>query len=115
MDCRDYVATKPYDVITAIYVHLPEADRRPFHAALTHSLKPGGYILVEAFTKRQIQYSSGGPKDEGLLYSLTDLLQDFPGLNILKAEETETTLDEGSFHHGEASVLRIIAQHKPFR
>jgi hypothetical protein len=110
LECRNYQATKHYNLVACIYVHLPEKERTPFHAELSRSLKPNGYILLEAFSKDQLRYTSGGPKDVDLLYSLPEIQKDFSSLEILHAVETEIILDEGSFHQGAAAVVRLIAK-----
>jgi hypothetical protein len=110
LDAGNYRATKHYDLIACIFVHLNEVERRQFNTELIHSLKPDGHILIEAFSKNQLRYNSGGPKDGDLLYSLAEIQKDFENLEILYAAETETILDEGAFHQGKASVVRLIAK-----
>lgn len=102
--------TNTYDLIGLIYAHIPSSDRRAVHQRLISSLKPSGYLVLEAFHKEQLGRGSGGPKDPDMLYSRTDLLGDFKGLEILKAEEAYVTLREGSYHNGEACVVRFLAR-----
>lgn len=99
-----------YDLIGLIYAHMPSSDRRAVHQRLVSSLKPGGYLVLEAFHKEQLGRSSGGPKDADMLYNRTDLLGDFEGMEILKAEETYVNLREGAYHQGEACVVRFLAR-----
>lgn len=98
-----------YDVIALIFVHLAPAERQQLHRKLIDALKPGGSILLEAFSKKQLAFSSGGPKDETMLYDLEMLQDDFSALQIVLLEEEIGFLDEGTHHRGEASTLKMLA------
>lgn len=102
--------SKAYDAIGLIYVHLPPDLRKSFHKQCIQALRPGGTLILEAFSKKQLTRSSGGPKDAKLLYTLEDLLDDFNGMQILYSKTEEVTLSEGPFHEGESSVVRIVAR-----
>ncbi len=99
-----------YDAIALIFVHMPVEIRRSVHRKLIGKLKPGGYLILEAFTKNQLQKTSGGPRIESLLYDREMIDGDFKDLNFIEFEETTTSLDEGPFHQGEAHVIRLLAQ-----
>ncbi len=99
-----------FDAIALIFVHMPVEIRQLVHQNLIKCLKPGGYLILEAFTKKQIQNSSGGPKTELLLYERDYLLHDFSELEIIDFDETTTVLNEGPLHQGEAFVLRLYAR-----
>ncbi|HAN18092.1 MAG: hypothetical protein A2X13_03965 [Bacteroidetes bacterium GWC2_33_15] len=99
-----------YDFIAIIFLHLPPEIRASFFKNLVHFLKPGGYILLEAFSREQIQNTSGGPKDVTLLYDLQEIKEDFQQLTIELAEEKKIILDEGKLHQGKASVIRLLAK-----
>jgi len=101
-----------YDLIGLIYAHMPSTDRRTVHQRLVSFLKPSGYLVLEAFHKEQLGRQSGGPQNPDMLYSRTDLLEDFKELEILKAEETYIDLREGAYHNGSACVIRLIARKK---
>ena len=78
---------------------------------LARALRPGGWLLLEAFHPGQLAFTSGGPKDVDMLYTLAALRQDFAGL--LREElgaEVLATLDEGPGHQGPARVVRWLAQ-----
>ncbi len=108
----EFVAGKQYDAVALVYVHLPEPLRNKFHQEIYKAVKPGGFILLEAYTKNQLQHNSGGPKDIGMLYAKADICSDFPLLDFKTCEEMELVLDEGPFHQGKAAVLRLIGQKK---
>lgn len=97
-----------YDLIGLFYVHMPSALRKEFHAKMVRNLKPGGRLILECFSPRQLDYSSGGPKDPDMLYTVDLALEDFSALAELQVSEEVVELDEGAFHQGRASVIRVI-------
>lgn len=107
---EEYTASKCYDVVALIYVHLPEGIRQQFHKEIISSLKPGGYVVMEAFSKDQINNTSGGPKELSMLYEVSMIRKDFPSMQIINLAEKTITLDEGPFHKGPADVVQMIAQ-----
>ena len=109
-DIVDYRATKLYDVIALVYIHLPEALRVSFHRELVKSIKPGGYIIMEAFSKQQVNNVSGGPEEVSLLYDAEEIRSDFSAFKILQCEEKEIVLQEGDEHYGQANVVHFIGQ-----
>jgi hypothetical protein len=106
----DYKAVKQYDAVALIYVHLPEDLRKIFHEQVYQSIKPGGFLVLEAFAKEQAQLESGGPRDAALLYDAPSLCNDFQFLHLLSCEQKEVILDEGDYHKGKAAVLRLLGQ-----
>jgi cyclopropane fatty-acyl-phospholipid synthase-like methyltransferase len=109
-DVADFKVGKLYDVIALVYLHLPKALRVSFHKQLTESLKPGGYIIMEAFSTKQAYNLTGGPEDTSVLYSAKEIQNDFEGLDILQCEEKEIELQEGDEHRGHANVIHFIGQ-----
>ena len=109
MDAADYRARKQqYDAIGLSYFHLPVTVRAKFHHKLTESLKPGGILFLEAFNPKQLNNSSGGPKEISMLFTPQMLAEDFKGLTLVKNEELVTELHEGLYHIGKSDVIRFI-------
>jgi 2-polyprenyl-3-methyl-5-hydroxy-6-metoxy-1,4-benzoquinol methylase len=99
-----------FDVIALSYFHLPPELRLKFHQKCMEWLKPGGYIILEGFSKNQLDKNSGGPKDPSWLFSPQELTSDFQGLHVLLNEEKERVLDEGPLHQGLAAVVQFHGQ-----
>jgi len=94
-----------------IYTHLPSSIRAGAHRRLAMGLKPGGWLLLEAFHPAQLAHHSGGPKDPDMLYTPEQLSADFTGLlTPVLAWQGETTLSEGPGHQGLAHVTRWVGQ-----
>jgi SAM-dependent methyltransferase len=101
--------TAYFDCIALIYTHMPAGKRTFYHQKLVSFLKPGGYLILEGFSKNQLLFNSGGPKNYEMLFSVEELKSDFHDINIIQIEATETELKEGTYHNGKASVIRLFA------
>lgn len=99
-----------YDVAVAIFAHFAPEPRREIHRRLLRALRPGGLVILEAYSPYQRIYQTGGPADLDLLYTAYRLQQDFAGAEILHLEETLTELAEGSGHRGTSAVTRLLAR-----
>jgi SAM-dependent methyltransferase len=101
-----------YDAAALIFVHLPKDIFKPFLQKVINSLKPGGILILELYSEKQIGRDSGGPKSKELLYNYDELRSLLKGVNVDLFEEKEVQLREGKFHRGEAIVIRGIANKK---
>lgn len=104
--------TNEFDVIALIYAHLPENNRESNHRKLTSFLKSGGTFIIEGFEKSQLNYTSGGPKKESMLYSKELLSSDFSSLDIVICSHEIVHLNEGKYHEGKASVIQFVGKKK---
>lgn len=106
-DINDFMALPDtYDVIGLSYVHVHVRERLRFYEQLTKSLKVGGHVFFEAFSKNQLGRHSGGPKDLELLYSCEELDVVLRNLSTISLEEKEVRLSEGKYHDGLAMVVQ---------
>lgn len=99
-----------YDAAALLFFHLDPAGREYLHKQVCRSLKPGGHVILEGFHKEQLNKNTGGPKSLDMLFDINALEADFAGLEIQLLEKKDIVLDEGPFHQGEASVIRVIAR-----
>jgi SAM-dependent methyltransferase len=97
-----------FDCIVLIFAHTHPLIRTEVHQKMTSFLKPGGTLILEGFSKNQIYYNSGGPRDVNMLFSKEEMEFDFSHLSKLKINEAEVDLNEGLFHQGRAAVIRIL-------
>jgi len=98
--------------IVSIYCHLPTALRTKVHAAVTRGLQPGGMLVLEAYTPRQLDHRTGGPPVLELLYEPEELRAELAGLELEHFAEIEREVHEGRYHHGRGAVLQVLG-HKP--
>ncbi|MFO7879312.1 MAG: class I SAM-dependent methyltransferase [Bacteroidota bacterium] len=98
-----------YDAIGMIFLHLTPEARKIFHQKLYTFLKPGGTLIMEAFSKDQLKYGTGGPTSPDKLYTKAMLKEDFQDFSKLRIKQKVRHLKEGGHHDGKASVLQVVA------
>lgn len=102
------IEPEQWDGIIACYCHVPSAIRIPLHQGAVRGLKRGGVFVLEAFSKEQLAYGTGGPQSLDMLMSLDELRLELAGLELVHAVQVERDVREGSRHTGLASVVQII-------
>lgn len=115
-EVADLAAYEPpenyFGSVISISAHLPGSARNRLYPLVERSLKPGGIILLESYTKSQLSRNTGGPKDPDLLLDLAELKQQFPNCELILGQEIEREVVEGKFHTGLAHVVQFIARKK---
>jgi len=95
-----------FEVVASIFVHLPPSVRPQVHGSMLRVLKPGGVLILEAFSPEQLRYTSGGPKQLDLLHTAEILRKDFIGAEVVELVEAVVELREGALHSGLGAVIR---------
>ena len=88
--------------------HLPPALRAKVHAGVVRGLRPGGALVMEVYTPRQLGRGTGGPPVEHMLYEPDDIRRELRGLSFERCAEIERPVVEGWAHTGTAAVLQIV-------
>lgn len=101
-----------FDAVGLVFMHLPPEVRRPAHRALVRCLRPGGVLILEAFSREQLERGTGGPRESSLLYSVDELEVDFDDLDVVSLQACDVELAEGRYHRGESSVVRLLASRR---
>ena len=96
-----------FDCIVLIFAHMHPQKRNEYHQKLMTFLKPGGVLILEGFSKKQMNNTTGGPQNIEMLFSKEEMKSDFASLSKFEISESEVVLNEGLFHQGMASVIRI--------
>ncbi len=97
-----------FDTIAFIFVPIHEKDIHHVLNQYLHFLKPGGKLILEAFTKEQLQHTSGGPKDPAFLYDLMTIQPKHIDAHLVTMYKKCIHLDEGPFHQGDAAIIRLV-------
>ena len=108
-DLNNWQVKEKYDVIVASYLHMYKDEREDLFEKIEESLNDEGFFIGEFFSTKQVNYTSGGPKDLDLLYTIDDFKKSFFCCEK-DIKEVVTILDEGKGHQGEACVIRVIIQ-----
>jgi SAM-dependent methyltransferase len=99
-----------YDVVVEIFTQFSSpAQRARKWAGMKRTLKPGGLLLIEGYTPKQLDYGTGGPKARENLYTRIMLEAEFGGFSRIDIAEAEHPLSEGAGHSGMSAVIDLVA------
>jgi len=101
-----------YGSVVSISAHLPSRVRHRLYPLIEQSLRPGGTIVLEAYSENQLSRNTGGPKDLDMLMTVDKLRREFPNCEPLLLRDVEREVSEGEGHTGMASVVQFIARRK---
>lgn len=100
-----------FDAIVCIFIQFAApADRERLFTGFLDTLKPGGIVVLQGYTPRQLEYRTGGPGDLSHLYTRDLLEAAFGAFEILLLEERDDVLDEGTKHVGRSALIDLVAR-----
>jgi SAM-dependent methyltransferase len=102
-----------YHGVAAIFVQFADpAMRERLFANIQRCLKPGGVLVLQGYTPKQLDYRTGGPPVASHLYT-PDMLRDaFAGMGITELREYEAEVAEGSAHRGWSALIGMVARRR---
>jgi 2-polyprenyl-3-methyl-5-hydroxy-6-metoxy-1,4-benzoquinol methylase len=111
-DCDGWAWSEAaYDAVVAIFVQFADpAMRERLFANMVRALKPGGLLVLQGYTPRQLEYKTGGPGIESHLYTEALLRSAFAGLDIVELRDYEAELTEGRQHAGRSALIGMVAR-----
>jgi SAM-dependent methyltransferase len=100
-----------FDLVVAIFIQFAAPDERAqLFAKVKDTLKPGGIVVLQGYTPRQLEYRTGGPSDRDKLYTRALLAASFADFDIEVLHEYEDVLTEGSGHSGRSALIGMVAR-----
>jgi SAM-dependent methyltransferase len=96
--------------VISIFFHLPKELRQRVNRSVVDGLAPGGILVLEGYTPKQLDFGTGGPPDAERLVSLETLEKELSGLEVVVAQETEREVHEGRMHTGQGSVVQFVGR-----
>jgi cyclopropane fatty-acyl-phospholipid synthase-like methyltransferase len=102
-----------YDAVIWIFLHLAPPLRALVFSRAQAALVPGGRLIMEVFTPRQLAFTSGGTRQVEALYEPEAVRRGFPEVDWEVLVEEEIDLDEGPLHRGRAAVVRGLGRRRP--
>ena len=98
------------DLVVAIWMHLEPELRALVHRRAVRALRPGGHLILEAYTPEQLRHGTGGPPNPELLITAQQLQNELQGLTWFELQETERSIEEGPLHQGQSAVVQAFGQ-----
>lgn len=100
-----------YDLVVAIFIQFADPEERAaLFANMMASLKPGGLLLLQGYTPKQLDYKTGGPPLLSHLYTEELLREAFAEMEIVELRSYEDVLHEGEHHKGRSALVGLVAR-----
>jgi len=113
-DCDGFAWPRAhYDGVAAIFVQFADpALRTRLFAHIADCLKPGGVLVLQGYTPKQLDYRTGGPPHASHLYTQAMLQEAFASMDVTVLREYEAEVSEGSGHHGRSALIGLVARRR---
>jgi SAM-dependent methyltransferase len=100
-----------FDVVVEIFTQFstPQERARKW-AGMRAALKPGGLLILQGYTPKQLDYGTGGPKQIENLYTRAMLEEAFGDYRDVTITEEEREIYEGTAHGGMSAVIGLTAR-----
>lgn len=100
-----------FDVVAAIFIQFAgPALRAQMFANIKRCLKPGGLLLLQGYTPRQLEFKTGGPPVAENMYTEVLLRESFGEMEWLHFAEHDAVIREGAGHHGMSALIDLVAR-----
>jgi SAM-dependent methyltransferase len=100
-----------HDVVAAIFIQFADpAMRERLFANMVRTLRPGGLLVLQGYTPRQLEFKTGGPGQLSHLYTADLIRSSFSSLETVELVEYEASLSEGSQHAGLSALLGYVGR-----
>jgi cyclopropane fatty-acyl-phospholipid synthase-like methyltransferase len=114
-DCCDWIdfewSRQTYDNVVGIFFQfLGPQERTQMFEKMHLALKPGGTLLIQGYSKAQLQYNTGGPGKLDHLYDEDLMLESFKGYEVLDLRTYVQEIREGSAHCGVSGLIGFVGR-----
>jgi 2-polyprenyl-3-methyl-5-hydroxy-6-metoxy-1,4-benzoquinol methylase len=100
-----------YDAVVGIFIQFADPVMRTrLFAQMVSTLRPGGVLIVQGYTPKQLEYKTGGPSILEHLYTedmIRALIGDLEPIDLCLYEKE---LSEGPKHTGMSALLGLVAR-----
>jgi 2-polyprenyl-3-methyl-5-hydroxy-6-metoxy-1,4-benzoquinol methylase len=100
-----------YDTVVGIFIQFADPVMRTrLFAQMASTLRPGGVLIVQGYTPKQLEYKTGGPSILEHLYT-EDMIRALIGdLEPIELCLYQKELSEGPKHTGMSALLGLVAR-----
>jgi 2-polyprenyl-3-methyl-5-hydroxy-6-metoxy-1,4-benzoquinol methylase len=103
-----------YDAVVGIFIQFADPVMRVrLFAQMISTLRPGGILIIQGYTPKQLEFKTGGPSILEHLYTedmIRDLIGDLEPIDLCVYEKA---LSEGPKHTGMSALLGLVARKPP--
>ena len=100
-----------YDAVVAVFIQfVGPKERAEVFAGMKRAVKPGGIVMLQGYTPKQLDYKTGGPPTVENLYTGPLLRESFADWEILRLDEYEDDIVEGMGHKGRSALIGLVAK-----
>jgi cyclopropane fatty-acyl-phospholipid synthase-like methyltransferase len=100
-----------FDAIVTIFIQFAApAQRQRVFEGMKEALRPGGIIVLQGYTPKQLEYKTGGPPQADHMYTEQLLRSAFSDMEMVHLSEHEAVLAEGTKHVGRSAVIDMVAR-----
>ena len=100
-----------YDAVVGIFIQFADPVMRTrLFAQMASTLRPGGVLIVQGYTPKQLDFKTGGPSILEHLYTedmIRNLIGDLEPIDLCLYEKE---LSEGPKHTGMSALLGLVAR-----
>jgi SAM-dependent methyltransferase len=107
-DLTTWETPNTFDLVIAMYLHLPADVRHLVFARMAASVAPGGTMLVVGHDLLNLSEGYGGPQNPAILYGPDEVVGDLDG--ILEIERAERVHRSLSTAEGEATAIDVLVR-----
>jgi 2-polyprenyl-3-methyl-5-hydroxy-6-metoxy-1,4-benzoquinol methylase len=100
-----------YDAVAGIFIQFADPVMRArLFGQMISTLRPGGILIIQGYTPKQLEFKTGGPSILEHLYT-EDMIRDLIGdLKLIDLCVYEKVLSEGPKHTGMSALLGLVAR-----
>ena len=100
-----------FDAVVGIFFQFASPELRThIFESIMGTLRPGGLLLLEGYTPRQLAYGTGGPPLAENMYTQDLLREAFAAHDIVDLVEYDAEISEGPGHEGMSALIDCIVR-----
>lgn len=100
-----------FDFVIGVFIQFAApAERERLFVGMKRAVRPGGLVLLQGYTPKQLDYRTGGPSAVENLYTPELLRTLFADFEIIELREYEEVLEEGCAHKGRSALIDLVAR-----
>jgi 2-polyprenyl-3-methyl-5-hydroxy-6-metoxy-1,4-benzoquinol methylase len=100
-----------YDAVVGIFIQFADPLMRArIFAQMVSTLKPGGVLIIQGYTPKQLEFKTGGPSILEHLYTEAMIRELIGTLEPIDLCVYEKSLSEGRKHTGMSALLGLVAR-----